>query len=701
MIAPLQAFAAYDKDLEKAITNTKALFSISSAYDNFTYNINKQSERTIFELIWTDSKNRQGTINVSIDTTGKVLNYYAYKPFNPRNQKKLPAISKSDAIKLANNFIQKVNPAIVGKIKHQENDLPVDLNGGGYWLNYIRVENGIPYPENGVNVSVDKTTGEIQNFNLNWHEGLVFPDTKNLLELAQAQKQFSEKLGLKLIYKRTFDQAETKPYLVYTNVYNNRYLDAKTGEIVVAEGYYGYPMEKGMGDEGQRNAADIKPQSLTPQEQDAVKNAANLLDQNKAEEIARKALELDAGYKVTYVNLFKNWQSPEDYIWSTDFATQPQDSSSLTYAVSVSLDAKTGAILSFYRSLPYDVNSKVKYSEEQALTIAEDFIKAMQPEKVKEVERTNWNRQIVRPLAAKELPRESYFDFTRITNGAYFPDNGFRITVDNTSGKVINYNYTWYQKQLPATDKIISSTQAQTILFNSIGIQPQYISQIAAEQTEKILPVPNNNVKRDIKLVYAIKPGKPVNLDAFTGKLLNENGKPYVKMGNSQYNDLRGNFAESKIKVLTEYGIALPGSQLKPNQSATQKEFLYLLEKSIDPYFEYDWSEGSKADDKLYNQLMEAGIVKDGERLPNSIITKQQAIKFIIRALNYDKVAEINKGIYKLPFKDAKQIKADYYGYLALAYGLNIIQGDQGYLQATKGINRAEAFILIYRFLNV
>lgn len=399
--------------------------------------------------------------------------------------------------------------------------------------------------------------------------------------------------------------------------------------------------------------------------------------------------------------MYKNWQSTDDYIWSTDFSTEAKDSVTPVNSVSVTLDATSGAVLSFYRSIPYDADSKISYSEEQALKIAEEFINSMQPEKVKEVERTSWAGSVIRPLEAAEQPRQSAFEFTRKTNGAYFLDNGFRVTVDNTTGKVINYNYTWYQKQLPATYNIITNNQAQNILFSKIGIQTQYVSQSSAELTGKLMPRPTNNPKREIKLVYAIKPGKPVNIDAYAGKLLNYNGKPLVNLSNNQYTDIRGNFAENKIKVLTEYGIGLPGSQLKPNQTTTQKEFLYLLEKSINPYFEFDWSAGSKADDNLYNQLMEAGIVKDGERLPNSVLTKQQAVQFIIRALNYEKVAEIKKGIYKLPFKDAKSVKPNQYGYLAIAYGLNIIEGDKGYLEPNKRLTRAEAFVLVYKFLNV
>lgn len=705
VLFPVQALAGYDRELEKAITTAKALFKISAGYDNFTYNINKRKDNTVYDLMWNDSKNRLGNVSVSIDSNGKVQNYYTYKPYDGKyQQKKLPSVSKSDARKNADQFIRKVHPDLWNKLEYQENNYPRNINDRSYQFRYIRKENGIPFPENAVNIAVDAMNGDIQNFNYTWHEGVTFPADEGVIGLAEAQQKFAGKLGLKLLYKLNLEPNDQKPYAVYSIVYNNRFLDAKTGDVVTTENYYfgydygyGGSKEKMMDQGGQNNYTATKQEVLSPKEQDAVKNAADIMSQEKAEDIARKAFSIGADFKLSYVNLYNYWRSKDDYNWNLDFGKEEKSGGSTQfYNIAVTIDARTGDILNFYRSVPYEKDSRIAYSGEQALNIATDFIKAIQPVKYQEVERTTWREPVVKPM---EEQREALFTFARKTKDIYFMEDGFTISVDRVTGTVTGYIFNWYKKDLPAVDKIISPDAAHKVLFEKAGLQLQYISRYPVDTRTTIMP-PDPKIKPEIKLVYALKPEKPANVDAFTGKLLKHDGNPFEEGGTALYTDIKGIFAESQIKVLAEYGITLPGSQLKPNQQITQREFLYLLQKAINPYVEITFSTDAKDDEALYNLLIGAGIVKEGEKAPQSIVSRQEAVKFLIRALTYDKVAEI-KGIYALPFKDAGNIKPDLYGYMAIAYGLKIIQGDNGYAKPAASLTKAQSYVLLYNFLNV
>lgn len=706
LLTPVPGFAQYDTELEKAISTAKSVLDVPKAYDNFTYNMYRQNDRTVFDLNWSDSKNRLGSINATIDSTGKIINYNSYKITNGQNQRRLPVFSKSDALTIADNFIRRVAPEIFTKIKFMEDNSPANINDTSYQFNYIREEKGIPFPENGIHVSVDRITGEVQSFNCNWYDEIQFPDPEGLIALDKAQTQYENKLGLKLMFRMDYEPKEPKPYLVYASVYNNMFIDAKSGDVVRVDNYYGYNYYNydrkqtiGMGG-GLHSYAGDAPQVLTPKEQEAVENAAGLMDQSKAEKMARNTLNIDPTLKLTDASLFNNWQNRDEFTWNLNFAGEVADNGNYM-GFSVSLDAKTGEIISFYRAIPVDPKAAVKYSQEQSLKLAQDFIKSLQPKKYMEVEYTDWNQPVVQPMKGEEQPRQYYFNFTRKVNDAYFLDNGFNITVDTTNGTIINYNINWYKKELPSIGQVIAPQQAHKILFDTIGLQVQYISSYPPEVMRKIVPVPDSEAQRDIKLVYAVNPEKPANIDPYTGKLLNFDGKPFDSGDVAQYNDIKGSYAENQIKVLTEYGISLPGKSLNPNQKITQRDFLYLLYKSLEPQFAIG-SEGSAPDDdSLYNFLTDAGVVREGERSPAAPVSRQDAVKFIIRAMHYDKVAEINKGIYTLPFKDAKSIKPDLLGYVALAYGLNIVNGNQGYFNPTGNVTRAQAFVMIYNFLNI
>ena len=71
--------------------------------------------------------------------------------------------------------------------------------------------------------------------------------------------------------------------------------------------------------------------------------------------------------------------------------------------------------------------------------------------------------------------------------------------------------------------------------------------------------------------------------------------------------------------------------------------------------------------------------------------TRIDAVKIIIGALGYDKIASLD--IYRTDFSDNPLIDPADVGYLAIAYGLDIIDGDAGTLTFRPGeqITKAEA----------
>lgn len=705
LMAPVQGFAQEDKGLERAISTAKSLLNITGTYDDFNYSINNQEGKTIYYLSWNDSKNKLGNVSASIDSDGKISSYYYYKPYDGRSSiSKIPTVSKADALEKANDFIKKVNPSIWSSIQYKESNAPMSVHDMNYEFYYVRVENGIPFTQNNVRVSVDCREGFIQSYSLNWIDGLTFPAASGVMPLERAKEAFTEKLGLKLVYKLSYDRDNQTPYLMYTNVYSGRSIDAVTGEVVYNNGiYYDGPMEKAAAMGATRDSAAKQENIvLTPEEKGAVENASSFLTQAKAEETGRRVLNLDSSYKLETINLYSMGMGKGNYAWNMYFnKEEKKDGSTIYQNASISIDAVTGEVLNFYRYVPYDANTPVKYDKNQSQKIAEDFIKSMQSAKLGEVEYTSWGEPEYRPLDETEKPRQYYFNFVRKAGNAYFLDNGFNISVDTTSGMVTNYSYTWYKGQLPPADKAITSARAHEILFDSVGIELQYIADYTNSRDAKVIMPPiERGLTPQIKLVYTHKPGKPSNIDANSGNLLDYAGKPYEEMVIAQYTDINGNAAENQIKILAQYGISLPGNTFKPNQAITQREFLYLLVKAMDPYVGFRPSGDSKDDEDLYNYLMNMGIVKEGEKSPASSVAKQDGVKFIIRALKYDKVGDI-KGIYTLPFKDAKSIKSDLYGYVAIAYGLNIVKDTKGYFNPNSSLTRGDSAVVLYNLLNI
>ncbi|WP_425446706.1 YcdB/YcdC domain-containing protein [Dethiothermospora halolimnae] len=690
ILLPSQIIAndGYDKELKEAILKAKKLFNITADYDEFDYNINSNNGDTEYYLRWSDTKSQLGEISVRINNNGKVTSYNSYKPDSSQETPKLAEISKSDALKKAKEFVKKVRPDLVDKIKYEENNRPLNINSKYYNLKFHRVENEVPYYENNLQISVNNYTGEVQRFSSNWNENISFDSKANIISIDKVKEIYKEKLGLDLVYKFKYDNDQYIPYIVYTTL-EKGIIDAKTGDIIDDYGY----LYRNITEEDKANMAS--KYGLDPKEKEAIENVKGLISKEKAEKIARDFFKLDDKTKLSYSRLYTNWRNNDDYIWRLSF--EKKDNGKHT-SLNVTLDAKSKDILSFNKYYPKDDNKKVKYNKEESLKIAKEFIKEMEPDKFDRVEYVKREVPEIRPLEEKEKPLAYRFNFIRKENGVYVSEDGFNITIDTTSGEIGSYSHKWYKDKLPIEsdlEKVIKLDKAYDILFDEIGLELVYKS----KDNDYIYRSEVTSKGKMAKLVYSVKKDKPLNIDGITGDILYSDGESYKENKIISYTDIDDSKAKSKIEVLAQYGIALPGDEFKPNQEIKQRELLYLLAKAKG-YYIPEFQDDDKFDEVLYDRLISTNIITAKEKNPEKSVTKEDTIKYIIRFLGYDKVASL-QGIYKLEFHDVKEIDPNLIGHIALAKGLDIINLEDGNLNPKAQITREGACILIYNYLNI
>ena len=675
-VIPFSSYAeeAYDKQLEEAILRSRKLFNISSEYDQFDYSVGSWSGTTVFYLSWSDSKGKLDNVHVSIAVDGTVLSFGKWKPIYEDQRPKLPKISKEEGLNIAMDFIKKVSPKLGNSIKHIEISQPLNINSNSYGYYFVRIENGIPYYNNRIDISVDSSTGEVTDYYVNWDRDLKFADVKNLITLEKAKELYKEKVGLNLIYKTSYKDGKPNVFLTYSPLNTNLAINAKDGEVTSIYDFYPlYDKTADMGAEGYTSNEE-----LSPDEKAAVEGIAGLISQGEAEKISREILELDSEYKLNYVNLYKDWRGEDSYSWQLEFM---KGSKSKAYYVSISIDAKTKELIYFYRFGPEDGNKRVEYDKEKALEIAKEYIRKMNPDKIDLIEFRE-DEGSYRPLQEQ---RYYYFNFVRKLDKAYVDQDGISVTVDGASGNITEYRVNWTTRDFPSQKDIISLEKAYGILYNDIGLELRYVNPNIYEG--------NVRDKKEAILVYSLKTEKPSLIDAKTGALLNYLGEPYEERQIASYKDIEDSYAKDKINMLAQYGIALPGDDFRPKEKMKQKDFLYLLAKAHSPYMEID-----ESSDKLYSYLATLGIVREGEKNPERIINKEEAVKFIIRALKYDKIADLTD-IYKDIFKDSKDITPELKGYISIAYGLNIVEGYNGYLNPKQELKREDGANLIYNYL--
>lgn len=681
-VIPVSALEGYDKELENAIIKAKTIFDITSDYDEFYYNINSYSSNLEFYLRWYDSTEKAGGIEVTIDADGMIKGYYKYNYNVHREENTLPKVSKEEGLEIANNFLKKVAPELVDKVMYVESNDPLNVYDRVYYYNFYRIENGVPFYQNNVYVNVDNMTGEVQSFNCYWDKNIEFDSKDGIIGLKDAQKAYADKIGLKLVYKLDYSDRQVTPYVVYTSLYTGRSIDAKIGEVVSFNDFIIYGRDIATKEMGSANASDGV--TLSPEELEAISKAKEIISKEEAEKTARQILQISNEYKLSSINLYSAWLDKDSFIWNMYFNNKDESS------ISISIDAKNKDILSFYKYTPYEEKAVVKYNREQSLKKVEEFIKKVQKDKFNSVELMDINEPIVRPLS-EELPRQQYFTFTRKVGDAYFQGDGFNLNVNAITGEVTSYSYNWYKGQLPSVDKSIGLEKAYDILFNKIGMELQYVKDnyIAYDEQEKEL---------NAKLVYAIKNDKPLNIDAFNGDLLYGFNRPYKDYSVSQYTDIEDSYSKDQIETLAKYGIGFSGDKFNPKANIKQKEFLYLLLKAKSYY--YDISDQDKDFvEKLYKYMINEKIVKENEKSPESIVTKEEVAKYIVRALGYEKVANI-EGIYKLSFKDSNKVSSELMGYVAIATGLGIVEAEGDNLSPKANMTREQAAVVIFNLLN-
>ena len=109
-------------------------------------------------------------------------------------------------------------------------------SGANRSFRFVRIENGIPFRDNGISVTINRDTGRVNSFSLSWFDSVTFPSVANVLTPVQAMTNFVEETGSEVIY---ITVGEGNARLVYV-LGANSFIDPFTGRAV---DFGGEPLE--------------------------------------------------------------------------------------------------------------------------------------------------------------------------------------------------------------------------------------------------------------------------------------------------------------------------------------------------------------------------------------------------------------------------------------------------------------------------
>lgn len=689
-----------DKGLENAIKIAKTKFAIPDDY-KFNSSIGTSGGKQVYRLSW-DSKDtiNSTSIYVCIDENGMITEYNKYSRDDYKKTNKLPKLSRQEARDKAEAHIELIAPGLLKELR-EEDYFQGNIMDSSYYFNYYRVVDGIPFYNDRVYVNINRDTGALQNYSRQWTDIKSFPPKDGVLSMEEAEQAYAGNLGLRLVYKYTKKDDAINTYLAYVPVYdNNRYgIDAFTGEKRrISGGYYGVYADEATAEMQKqavlKAAAGEGRVQLSPEEQEAVREAGKLISREDAEKIARRAeyLGISENHKLQGYYLNTSWPEESKYVWSLNFR-KPEEETAVNDYVNVSIDAKTGVITSFYRRAPEPKSAKPKKSVTAVKAEVDTFLKRYYPQYYSQLE---YDKIASEDYITGTAPEREYnLVYSRLVNGIPFPNNGINVYYDNVNEMIINFNLNWYDIEFPE-EQVIGAGEACQKLFENVGLELQYKFDYQ-EAAEEIYP-PDVTENAKAMLVYVLKSGKTFIIGANSGKLLNSDGTEYKEPERVRYTDIKGNAAEKQITVLAENGIHLGGAEYRPDSLITQLDFLTLLSKTMN-YYEPVITERTDEDiTRLYSYLMREGVIKEDERAPDNNVTREEAVKYMIRALKFDRVADI-KGIFNISFKDKSGISPGLEGYAAIAAGLGIVEGGNVDFRPKDKITRGESAVMIYNYL--
>ncbi len=689
--------ATLDKELQSAIKFVKSKIDIPKECTKFSYDIFNSNDRIGWSLAWND-KDSKKEVNVQVDEDNFISSYNTYD-YTQNGGKKIPKYSREQALKTAEQFVNRLNPKLLDKFKLNDTNI-YEYNGGGYNLNYVRQENGIKFESDYINVSVNCYTGKVISYICNYSKKTRFEDASKVISLNQAQKAFAEKLGLKLVYNVKFDNDKCETYLSYVPKETKKYIDAVTGEVETSTNYRMY--EDDLSSRAEKMAVmdasgTVSNVALTPDELEAVNDISNLITKETVDKKLRSIgnFNLDSSFKMTNAYLGKDWRNSNSLAWTLTYTKVLDESKKLTREVQITVDAKSGDLIEFWTNYMPQAGAVPQKTPEQAKAICEDTLKALMPDIYAKVKYDDSN------ITYDSKPENFYsFKYIRMENGIECPDNYISISYDNLSGNIDSF-YTYWAKELKFADpkNIITVEEANKVLFNKIGFDIQYIPDDSNEAETVIEDYKLGIISaKNAVLGYLADNSKPCIISAVNGDILDNSGSVYKDDKVADYTDVNGIKAEDKVKILTQMGIRYIQNELKPADALLQKDYFVLLSQLNDFYYMDKATDNDKMIENMYSQLISQGIITKAEKAPLSVITREDAAKYFIKFKGLREVAEI-KGIYKSSFKDANKINPNLLGYVCLAAGFKAMNGSNGNFMPKSKMTRVDGLMTIYNFL--
>jgi hypothetical protein len=641
--------ANIDKELESLILSVKAKIEIPEKLSEFRYNleVGKGEAQKLYSLTWDSKKGENGSIMVRVQEDGNIVSYQDFGYITGRD--KVPQISYNEGLYKAREFLRKVLPNSYESLKE---DIYVKPNGSNkYTYGFQEYVNGVKVLNSKFVVVIDNQKGSVIEFSGNPSFKGNYSALEGIISQEEAANEYLNKIDFEYMYE-IFQQGFMPTYLVD----NRKLIDAVTGDTITR-----YEDKKNNIKYNPFRIDSVYIDKTLPTEKYSeevkVPGKEAILTKEAAVERLKECFPIIEDADIVGTTINKNSKGYTKNAWSIECTKDDK-------TINANVDSITGEILN-YECKNKTQGQENRVSIKDAREKVAEFIKKALPQSCDKIEYYD-------KTSSKDDDETNYAKFTyvRMENGIPVSNHKVYIKYDLMTDEISEYHISWENISF----KNVDGAKSKEEIIKQNKLQLFYV----------------NKDKDNRILAYGYQ-GDRICFNPITGNRMNLVGGDIKEDKPLNYSDINNHWVKDIVTKLYDAGISFDGTELKPDESITQVDFLRLL---------LNYEEASSyTDEKVYETAKSSKIIINAEINKNSKVTKEDAVKFIISRTKYKNCAKLDK-IYVYPFSDEDKLSKELKGDVALAYAFGIIDDKKGSeFNPKKEITRAEALKLIYNKL--
>lgn len=677
------ADTAAEAAMKQALTYVKQRITIPEDLSEFNYGKSSSYGKDTYRFTWSTDplEYTTGSKETTVKICGKIIKSYESYEYDwstdYEEKYSFAKLSEDELYDKAYKWIKILNPTVYKNIEIDKESLNISLSGDRARFKISRVFKGVPVKGQDGSIVINKDTGELISYGLDWVMDAGFPDPETTISKEDAIKAFEKEMPVEKVYYANYNW-ETKKYepkLIYRQT-KTQQIDALTGKLTSFEGsYFNYYDDDVTVDE--EADVDANPGTggidFTDKEIEKMEKEGSLIT---AEEALAKFVEMDifclgenpvVAYSGCYYDDYLGFYvrdlsfTSEDtvfYIGNDNDDNPVQKEKEVVINSYATINAENGDLISF-NSGSYYVYGDKTLTKKNTDKLLNSYLDLLAGDKADEFRLSKASISWSKTNKDGTPAADAYVTSASTSSPRYAYDipsmsENVNLTV-NAECRIVNYGIDYYGVEYPDPEGIIGESAAYESYFKQIDYDLQY--RLA--------------IKKDVTYTAVVyNPSQKLYIDAFSGKLTYSDGSEFVKYTEKEYTDIEGSKYEKIARRLEAHGIILCDEQgrLNADEYITRQDFASLMSNI----------------GRWYN-------TKDNG---DKVLTRQYAAKILTNRIISEECAEL-PGIFKSPFSDVKS-SSKYVGYIAVANAMGYMSGKNGKFHPGAKVTRGEALQMIY-----